>query len=168
ILKGRGLNVCVLSYVGHGCNGLVEAQEMALEHVVASMIEWADFYTSKELAEAYQRSKACLIPYTGGSARHPVTCAMANGTPIVATRAIDIPEYLGDLGIYIDGSAESIAGTLEEIEEGKCDLEILGRKLRKKATDEVDYNNLAQQLAAIYSEISGRGGLVTITPASAL
>ena len=168
ILKGRGLNVCVLSYVGHGCNGLVEAQEMALEHGVASMIEWADFYTSKELAEAYQRSKACLIPYTGGSARHPVTCAMANGTPIVATRAIDIPEYLGDLGIYIDGSAESIAGTLEEIEEGKCDLEILGRKLRKKATDELDYNNLAQQLAAIYSEISGRGGLVTITPASAL
>ncbi len=166
ILKGRGRNVSVLCYVAHGCNGLVEAQEMAVQLGVASMIEWADFCASKELAEAYQRSKACVIPYTGGSARHPVTCAMANATPIVATKAVDIPEYVGELGIYVDGSAESIAGALEEIEEGKHDLEKLGRELRKKATDELDYHNIGQELTALYAQVNSRGELVTITPAS--
>jgi hypothetical protein len=33
---------------------------------------------------------------------------MVNATPVIATRAVDIPEYLGELGIYVDGTAESI------------------------------------------------------------
>jgi glycosyltransferase involved in cell wall biosynthesis len=167
ILRDKGLLISVLSYVGHGCNGLSEAQEMASKLGVANMIEWADFYTGKDLVEAYQKSKACLIPYTGGSARHPLTCAMANGTPVVATKEVDIPEYLSDLGIYIDGSAESIAGAIETIEAGKLDLDKLGRELRQKAVDELDHNKVAQDLAAVYVGIRSREGLVTIMPASA-
>jgi glycosyltransferase involved in cell wall biosynthesis len=167
ILKDRTRDVSVLIHVGHGCNGLVEAQAMATQLGVAGMLKWAEFFTSDELAEAYQKSKACLIPFTGGSARHPVTCAMANGTPIVATRAVDIPEYVGNLGIYVDGSAESIAEALEQIEEGKHDLERLGASLREKAIAELDHNKVAQGLTAIYSEINSRSRLVTITPNSA-
>ena len=94
-------------YVGYGCNGLDEAKELAIRKNVADMIQWQDFYTGEELAKVYQQSKACIIPFTGGSARHPLTCAMVNATPVIATRAVDIPEYLGDLGIYIDGSGVS-------------------------------------------------------------
>ena len=52
-------------------------------------------YSEADLVSAYQTSKACIIPFTGGSARHPVTTAMANAAPVIATAAADIPEYLG-------------------------------------------------------------------------
>jgi glycosyltransferase involved in cell wall biosynthesis len=83
------------------------------------MIEWREFYSGDELAEVYQRSKACLIPFTGESARHPLSCAMMNATPVIATRAADIPEYLGDLDIYIDGTAESIVQAIMKVEKGE-------------------------------------------------
>jgi len=166
ILRRKGRNVAVLCYVAHGCDGVDEAKEMAARLGIASMIKWADFYDSKGLSAAYQRSKACLIPFTSGSARHPLTCAMANGTPIVATRAVDIPEYAGEMGIYVDGSPESIAKAIEEIEEGDHDLQRIGFELRKKATHEFDYFIVAQGLASLYGQITARDRLVRVTPAA--
>ena len=58
---------------------------------------------------------------------------MVNATPVVATRAVDIPEYLGELGIYIDGSSASIVDAVLEIESGRRDLIALGSDLRAKA-----------------------------------
>ena len=126
LLKSKGLKIPMVIYVGYGCNGLDEAKELAIRKNVADMIQWQDFYTGEELAKVYEQSKACIIPFTGGSARHPLTCAMVNATPVIATRAVDIPEYLGDLGIYIDGSASAIAGAISEIEIGRTNLSALG------------------------------------------
>ncbi len=109
ILKAKGTRVPLTIYVGHGCNGVTEARRAADCAGVSDMIEWRAFSSGNELAEVYQRSKACIIPFTDGSARHPVSCAMVNATPVIATRAVDIPEYLGQLGIYVDGSGDSIA-----------------------------------------------------------
>lgn len=98
ILRQRGAPISIVIYVGYGCSGLAEAQKLAAQKGLADVIEWQDFYSGAELAEVYQRSKACIIHYTGGSARHPLTCAMVNATPVIATRAVDIPEYLGEMG----------------------------------------------------------------------
>ena len=155
ILKGRGLRIPLVIYVGYGCNGLEEAKQLAVQKNVADMIQWQDFYSADELANVYQRSKACIIPFTGGSARHPLTSAMVNGTPVIATRAVDIPEYLGDLGIYVDGSAKSIADSIIEIENGGRDLKGLAEKLRAKALKELDYGKIAQDLSGEYSRIGG-------------
>jgi glycosyltransferase involved in cell wall biosynthesis len=130
------------------------------------MIQWQDFYTGEELAKVYQRSKACIVPFTGGSARHPLTCAMVNATPVVATRAVDIPEYLGDKGIYIDGSAASIAHAISEIESGRKSLNVLGENLRAKALAELDYHKIAQELSREYSRIRGKEELLQIHPAA--
>jgi len=159
-LKTRGTPISIVIYVGYGCNGLTEAKESAIRKKVADMIEWRDFYSGAELAVAYQRSKACIIPYTGGSARHPLTCAMVNATPVIATRSVDIPEYLGELGIYVDGSAASLADAIVKVESGQQDLRTLGQLLRAKALAELDYDKIAQALSREYLRI-GRGETLT-------
>lgn len=157
ILKARGVGIPLTIYVGHGCNGIEEAREAATRAGVSDMIEWREFYSGNELAEVYQRSKVCIIPFTGGSARHPVSCAMVNATPVIATRAVDIPEYLGDLGIYVDGSAASIAEAILRVESGAVDLASLGGQLRKKAIAELDCQKIAEELSSMYSQISQTG-----------
>jgi glycosyltransferase involved in cell wall biosynthesis len=152
ILKSRGVPIRLLIYVGHGCNGLEEAQTMAGSADLIGMIEWRDFFTGSELAAAYRGCKASIVPYTSGSARHALTTAMVNGTPVIATRHVDIPEYLGTDGIYIDGSAESIADAVCEIEHGKTDVQALGLRLRAKAVDDLDVGKIAKNLCAIYLE----------------
>jgi len=155
-LKAKGMKIPVTIYVGYGCNGLQQARDMAVRTHVDDLITWQDFYSGEELAKVYQRSKACIIPYTGGSARHPLTCAMVNATPVIATRAADIPEYLGDLGIYIDGSASSIAKAIVELESGSKDLAKLGHNLRAKALAELDYRKIALKLSQEYARIGAR------------
>ncbi len=166
ILKTKEIRMPLTIYVGHGCNGLLEARDAADRAGVADMIEWREFYSGDELAEVYQRSKACIIPYTGGSARHPVSCAMVNATPVIATRAVDIPEYLGELGVYVDGSAESIADAIVRIEEGSLDIGSLGSQLRAKAIAELDNQKIAHELSGMYSKISVAPQVKTISAAS--
>lgn len=153
LLKSRHIKISLVIYVGYGCNGLEQAKQLAVRKNVSDMIEWQDFYSAEDLAKVYQRSKACIIPFTGGSARHPLTSALMNATPVIATRAVDIPEYLGDLGIYVDGSAESIADAIAEIETGARDIMSLGLRLRAKALNELDYNKIAHDMSAEYSRI---------------
>ena len=152
-LKSKGLRIPLVIYVGYGCNGLEEAKQLAIRKNVADLIQWQDFYSTDELAAVYQGSKACIIPFTGGSARHPLTSAMVNATPVIATRAVDIPEYLGELGIYVDGTAASIADAITEVESGSRDLKVLGEKLRARALAELDYSKIAQDLSGEYSRI---------------
>jgi glycosyltransferase involved in cell wall biosynthesis len=154
ILRARGVKVHTVIYVGHGCNGLQPAQKLADSKGVSGMIDWQEFYRGDELAKVYQASKACIVPFTGGSARHPLSCAMVNATPVIATRAVDIPEYLGDLGIYVDGSANSIADAICRIEGRSIDMRALGRRLRAKALAELDYQKIAQEISGMYSRMS--------------
>ena len=163
-LKARGIRIALVIYVGNGCNGLEQAKQIATAKQLDDVISWQEFYTGSELAKVYQRSKACIIPFTGGSARHPLTCAMVNATPVIATRAVDIPEYLGDLGIYIAGSATSIADAIAEIESGRKRLEGLGESLRAKALAELDYRNIGAELSDEFTKISGKQRFVTIQP----
>jgi glycosyltransferase involved in cell wall biosynthesis len=163
-LKSRGIQIPIVIYVGYGCNGLQEAKDMATHMQLDDTITWQEFYSGEELAKVYQRSKACIIPFTGGSARHPLTCAMVNATPVIATRAVDIPEYLGDLGIYIEGSGMSIADAIADIESGRKALDGIGERLRAKALTELDSHKIAEELSREYVRISGKGQLSQIQP----
>lgn len=146
ILKAKGVDIRVLIYYGKGCTGIDEAQAMARAKGVAEMMDWREFLSGEELDHAYQASKASLVPYTGGSARHPLSSAMANATPVIATRRIDIPEYLGDLGVYIEGSGESIAAAIEKIEQSPSEAEGLGDALRRRAAVELNFEGIAREV----------------------
>lgn len=78
---------------------------------------------------------------------------MVNATPVIATRAVDIPEYLGEVGIYVDGNAASLVEAITKMEAGKCNLRALGQQLRSKALAELDYHKIAQELSREYSRI---------------
>lgn len=146
LLKVKGVYVRLLIYFGKGCTGVDEAQNMAQQRNVDEMIEWREFLSGDELDKAYQSSRASIIPYTGGSARHPLSSAMANATPIIATRNIDIPEYLEDLGIYVDGSGESIAAAIEKIEQSPRGTAGLGDALRSKAAVDLNFDEIAKEV----------------------
>jgi len=150
ILKSQRIIIRLVIYAGHGCNGLEAAREQAFRAGVDDMIEWSDFFTASQLAAAYQECKACIVPFTGGSARHPVTTAMANATPVIATRCVDIPEYLGSSAIYVNGSAESIADAISGIEHGCIDVCALGTASRERAQDELNTLTVAQNLQRLY------------------
>lgn len=151
ILKAQGVKVDVLLYTGYGCNQLADARAMSVREGVDDMIEWSDFLSGDDLAAAYQSAKACIVPYTGGSARHPLTNAMVNATPVIGTRKVENPEYLGSLGLYIDGSAESIAKAIMDVENGAVDIEGLGQKLRQKAIDELAMDRVAANVRQLYA-----------------
>lgn len=114
----------------------------------------------------FYRCEACIIPFPGGSLRHPLTCAMVNASPVIATRAVDIPEDLGELAIYIDRSAAAIAEAICEMESGRKNLTAWGEPLRTKALAELDYNRVAEELSAQYSRISGKEQLLRIQPSA--
>jgi len=166
LVKERGVKIHTVIYVGHGCNGLKEAKELAESKCLSDVLEWQEFYTRDQLAHVYQACKVCIVPFSGGSARHPLTCAMVNATPVIATRKADIPEYLGDLGIYVEGSARSIADAICEIENGVVDLATLGKRMREKALAELDYHKIADELSGMYSRVSANRPLVQINEAA--
>lgn len=165
-LKARGVRIRLLIYFGHGCNGLQEAKSMAAQMQLDDVITWQEFLTREELPTLYQRSKACIIPFTDGSARHPLTCAMVKATPVIATRAVDIPEYLGELGIYIEGNAASLAKVISDIENGRVRLDDLGERLRAKALQELDDHKIAAELSTEYSRIGTKSELLQIHPSA--
>lgn len=166
LVKQRGVKIHMVIYVGHGCNGLKEAKELAEDKHLSDVLEWQEFYKRDQLAKVYQSSKVCIVPFTGGSARHPLSCAMVNATPVIATRMADIPEYLGDMGIYVDGSAKSIADAICQIEGGAVDLATLGKNLRERALSELDYHKIAEELSGMYSKVSGNRPLVQLSEAA--
>jgi glycosyltransferase involved in cell wall biosynthesis len=154
ILQSRGVAIQLTAYVGYGCNGLDEAKQLAIDRGLSNMISWHEFMNQAELPIAYQSSKACIIPYTGGSARHPLTCAMANGTPVIATRAVDIPEYLGDLGIYVEPDGQAIADAILAIESQAEYPAALASGLRRKAMAELDVQKVAAGLKEDYLRLA--------------
>jgi len=151
ILKEQGIVIKLVIYVGEGCIGLDQGMKMVREQGLDDFIIWSKFFRGAELAEAYQKSIGCLIPYTGGSGRYPATMAMANATPVVATRCADLPEYLGDFGLYIDErSTFQLVNTIVGLIKDKKKVDSLGRKLRHRAEYEFDLDKVADDIIQEY------------------
>jgi glycosyltransferase involved in cell wall biosynthesis len=156
ILSSKGKSIRLVIYFGEGCHGLDQARELAAARGVAHMIEWREFLAPEELSAMYQSSKACIVPYTGGSARHPLSCALANATPVIATRTVDIQEYLGDLGLYVEGTGASIAQAISQVEEQLSDFRSLGTKMRERAIAELNIEKIARDMRCFYSRFTER------------
>jgi glycosyltransferase involved in cell wall biosynthesis len=154
IIRERGQQLKVVIYTGKGCNGLEEGKQRATALGLDRFIRWSEFLYGKDLADEYQRSIACLIPYTGGSGRHAVTNAMANATPVIATRKADLPEYLEDLGIYIaEDSARELADAMGRLKDDPAAARALGIELRKRAESKYSKEVIGGELLKIYREV---------------
>ena len=154
ILKERGIHIKLVIYTGEGCIGLDQGMIMAKEMGLSDFIKWSEFFHGEELARAYQKSIGCIISYTGGSGRYPGTLAMANATPVIATRCADLPEYLGDLGLYIDEDSENqLVNTMIGLMNDKNRVDLLGIKMRHKAENEFGWDKVADDVFQEYEKV---------------
>lgn len=148
--KGRGTNVVI--YTGE-CKGLEEGKQRVTDLGLDGFVTWSNFIYGADLAKIYQKSIACLIPYTSGSGRHPATIAMANATPVIGTRKADLPEYLGESGVYVkEDSAQELANAMEYLANNPDVGKSLGSKLRKRAEERYSEDIVGKQLLEIYKE----------------
>lgn len=154
LLESKGKTIKLLIYVGEGCIGLEEGKKKIAEMQLEKQIEWTELLYGTKLAEAYQKSIGCIIPYTGGSGRYPSTSAMANATPVIATRKASMPEYLGDLGLYIEeNSAEELADAIISLMDNPDLVKSLGGKLRDRAEKLFGSDLIAKKVSEIYINI---------------
>ena len=154
ILRAKGKKSSVLIYTGEGCIGLEEGKKLVKDMHLDEYVKWSDFLSGAKMAEAYQKSIACLVPFTGGSGRYPATAAMANATPVIATRKADLPEYLGDAGIYIgESSAEELSEAMINLMNNPDMARAFGEKGRKRAEEHFSAELISQRIFQIYAEI---------------
>lgn len=154
-LKSMGRKIRLLIYVGQGCIGLEEGKNQVSTMQLDDCIVWSEFLHGAKMDDAYQRCIACLIPYTGGSGRYAATAAMANGTPVIATRQASLPEYLGDLGIYVkDNSSQELTDAMISLMDNPDTVKSLGEKLRKRAEAEYSANVIGVKTLKIYGEVT--------------
>jgi len=155
ILQSRGQEPKIIIYTGKGCNGLEEGKQKVSDMGLDKFIRWSEFLYGTNLANEYQKSIACLIPYTGGSGRHAVTSAMANATPVIATKKADLPEYLGESGIYVkENSARELADAIEYLMNNPEVVKSLGSELRSLAEKRFNKDLIGKELLELYRETS--------------
>ncbi len=154
ILVSKKRKLKIVIYTGEGCIGLDEGKKRVLQKGLLQFVTWSEFLQGDKLKDAFQKSLACIIPYTGGSGIYPAINAMANATPVIATRKASIPEYLGDLGIYIDQNApDQLAEAIVDLMDHEYLVSSLGHKLRNLAKQRYSWENTAKKILGIYKKI---------------
>ncbi len=128
-------------------------RQMGLERDV----EWLGDLSNDEIVALYRRSQVCVLPYVGSFAGLPVGFAAANRLPIIATRRAGIPDHIGDLGIWIEpGKPQELAETLRDVlRDGERRIDI-GRRLRAWAEQNLGWDVIARNTAAVYRAASER------------
>jgi glycosyltransferase involved in cell wall biosynthesis len=154
ILQSKGKTLRLVIYVGEGCIGLDEGKKKVSDMGLDRYIEWTEFLHGSKLTEAYQGSIGCIIPYTGGSGRYPATSAMANATPVIATRKASLPEYVGESGIYIkEESDEELVNAIISLMDDPDLVKSLGTELRKRAEKLFSSGVITDSILKIYHAI---------------
>ena len=83
------------------------AIKIARNEGVEEMITWLNINSEDELHDTYQRSLCCVIPYLDYPGCFPATVAMANGTPIIASDAMGLPEHINGAGLVVKARSSS-------------------------------------------------------------
>jgi glycosyltransferase involved in cell wall biosynthesis len=154
VIKDKGIKTRVAVYTGKGCGGVDAGKREVSDRGLDEFVTWSEFLCGAALSEAYQKSAGCLIPFTDGSGRHPATSAMANATPIIATRKAALPEYVGDAGIFIrEGAADELAEAMMRLIEHPDAAASAGARLRERAEKLFSADIVSGRLAAVYQDV---------------
>ena len=135
------------------------AADVSKKEGIDDLIDWLSFHSVDELIDSYQKSMCSVIPYTEYPGCFPVTVAMANGVPVVASDAMGIPEYLADGGgIVVESrSADKLAGALRKIRDDESLRVSLGKQGRAVAEKRFAWDVLAHQTFQVYKQVLESG-----------
>jgi glycosyltransferase involved in cell wall biosynthesis len=130
---------------------MLEGKDLAKTFGVEDYLEWPYRPMGEAVTNLYQKSLFCIIPFTKGSACYPVTTAMANGTPVIATREAGVPEYLRDLGIYVEkNSPDQLAQSMIKVMDEPSILTEYGPKMTEQAMKLYSWNVVADATIKLY------------------
>lgn len=157
MLKDQGLSI-PLSMHGYYMPGHKEwAIAVAEKEGVTDLVNWVSFKSEDQLIEGYQNSMMCVIPYTGYPGCFPVTVAMANGTPVVASDAVGIPEYVDGSGLIVkSGSAEELAAAMRKLHDDAGLQRRLSSESRAIAEKKYAWNVVTRKTLDVYAVVAGR------------
>ncbi|MDE1820048.1 MAG: glycosyltransferase family 4 protein [Euryarchaeota archaeon] len=147
---------------GEGAATRSKAEKLSL----ASRVHMTGFVKDESLlASAYAQAEAFVLPSEYEAFGLVLLEAMAQGTPVVATRVGGIPSLVDDgkngrLVPY--GDASALASTLEEVLSDRERARVMGRYGRERTVPEHSWERTVEGLEKVYAEVleerPSRGG----------
>jgi glycosyltransferase involved in cell wall biosynthesis len=154
IRQQRPLSVPTLTIHGHyGTVTPDAAMLLAKDFGIADRIVWRNQISNEEMIKLYQRSRVCVLPYTGGFAGLPASTAAACELPVVATRTAGLPDHLGESGIWVDeNDADQLASRVLELLDNDEAWQQAAAGLRKRAEELLSWDVIAENTLQVYKQ----------------
>ncbi|MCE4608148.1 MAG: glycosyltransferase family 4 protein [Caldisphaeraceae archaeon] len=155
ILRARGFTPSILIYGLNSEYGQEKGMRMVKDAGLWEQVKWFDYKDDEALFYEFQKSMFAVIPYTTSEVGAVVTAAMANATPVIATRNSGLPEYLREYGLYIkENDPDDLALTMLKVSKDSILRKSIGSTLRKIALEEYSWDAIGEKTANLYQEIS--------------
>lgn len=153
IVKGR-LGSAAPQLTMYGYYG-PPAPEFAVRQVaergLTDLVRWRDWLTLEEAVEEFARAQLLVVPFTGSFAGLPAGLALANGVPVIGTRAAGLPEHLGPLGVWIEkNDPEGLAAQIIRLLNDPTERQRLARAGRERAEQVLSMDAIAEKTLASY------------------
>ena len=153
ILRKEGYRYPVRVHGGFGAKDTLEGMALVSRMGLKDQFEWLGKVEGSRLTQIYQEGLLSVIPFSKGTGSFAATLSMANATPVVATEAVELPEYLGDAGVYVPvNNSEALAEKMKELLDNPQKREILAKKLHERAETIFSWENVARQTLKVYEE----------------
>ncbi len=155
ILKKEGYRYPVRVHGGFGAKDTLEGMALATQMGVKEEVEWLGKVEGARLNRIYQEGLLSVIPFTTGTGSFAATLSMANATPVVATKAVELPEYLGDAALYVPvDNSIALAEKMKELLDNPQKRQEMGKRLRARAEKIFSWQKVAEQTLNVYQEIA--------------
>jgi glycosyltransferase involved in cell wall biosynthesis len=149
-LGDRTPKIKVHGYYG-GDAMLDYGRRCAADAGVAELVTWLNRIDLPDMIREYQRSRVCVIPFTGSFAGLPATLAMANDVPVIGTRLAGVPEHLGDAGVYVqEKSPQELAGAIVHVIDDRAFHARLAAAGRQRAETFLSWDAVANATLDVY------------------
>jgi glycosyltransferase involved in cell wall biosynthesis len=155
LLKEKGKQISLKLHGFYMAGHKEWAISVAKDEGVDDMLTWLSIGSEEELHEHYQKSIGCVIPYIDYPGCFPAAVAMANGTPIITSDAMGLPEYVsGGSGIVTKSrSIEPLADALNELIDNEALRTRMGAQGRKTAEEKHSWDVVSKQTAEVYKKL---------------
>ncbi|MEW5766866.1 MAG: glycosyltransferase family 4 protein [bacterium] len=154
ILKDQGKRLTVKIHGQYPRDDQEAGEALARKYQVDDCILWLDRQIDIDrLNLEYQRSLFCVAPLYKGTGCFQSVMAMANGAPVIGTRAAGLPDYINGTGIFVDlASPPQLAKAMADLMEDEARRDQLGQRARKRAVEEFNWDEVAKKVLEVYKK----------------
>ncbi|MEW6379725.1 MAG: glycosyltransferase family 4 protein [bacterium] len=156
ILRAQGVTPPLMIYGLNEGYGQEKGQKLIHELGISNKFKWLDYRSDESLFAELQTALCMVIPYTTSEAGAAVTAAMANAVPVIATRKVGLPEYLGESGLYIEeDNPQDLADTMLRLIQNPGLVNDLGRQLHRRALEQYSWEAVGRKTLDLYEGLLG-------------